>query len=123
MRKFLNLTTALLVASAFAGASVASAAPPKAAPAKTAKAASATASGTIESYDGTGKTLTVKGAKASWTFNVADAKVWLGAKSVGTEDLVTSSGSKVTVKYHDHDGQKVASTVHIAAAKPAAHTK
>ena len=56
-----------------------------------------TVSGTLESYDASAKTLTVKGSKATWTFNVADARVWDGSKSVGLEDIVSRTGAKVMI--------------------------
>ena len=89
-------------------------APAKAAT-KHAAAAAHSASGTIESYDAAAHTLTVKGAKASWTFSTADAKAWMGSKSVPVDDLSTHSGAKVSVKYTEKDGQKAASTVRVSA--------
>ena len=120
MRKF--TVPSLLIAAAFACANVAAAADakPAAKPAAAAKAApmkSHTASGTIDSFDAAANTLTVKGSKSTWTFSVSDAKVWSGTKSVGVEDLSSHSGAHVTVKYAEQGGQKVASSVHIAAAK------
>jgi phage baseplate assembly protein gpV len=81
-----------------------------------AKAATHVASGTIESYDATAKTLTVKGARDTWTFAVGDAKVWMGSKSMDAGDLSSHNGSRVTVKYTEKDGQKSASSVRVAAA-------
>ena len=74
-----------------------------------------TVSGTLESYDASAKTLTVKGSKATWTFNVADARVWDGSKSVGLEDIVSRTGAKVTVKYIESEGLKSATSVRLAA--------
>ncbi len=79
------------------------------------KAASHKASGTIESYDSGAKTLTVKGTHGTWTFAVGDAKVWLGSKSMDAADLANHNGARVTVKYSEKDGQKVASSVRVAA--------
>jgi hypothetical protein len=126
MRKY--TVPSLLLAAAFLCANVAGAADakPAAKPAKysvagkPAAAKSHTASGTIDSFDAAANTLTVKGAKSTWTFSVSDAKVWSGTKSVGVEDLSSHSGAHVTVKYADQGGQKVASSVRIAAA--AKHT-
>jgi phage baseplate assembly protein gpV len=81
-----------------------------------AKAAAHVASGTIESYDASAKTLTVKGARDTWTFSVGDAKVWMGSKSMDAGDLSSHNGSRVTVKYTETAGQKTASSVRVAAA-------
>ena len=87
--------------------------------AKATKPVTHTVSGTLESFDPTAKTLTVKGAKSSWTFGTADARAWEGSKSIGVDELSSHSGAKVTVKYEDHDGQKSASSVRLAAAHAA----
>jgi phage baseplate assembly protein gpV len=86
---------------------------------KSGKAAMHAVSGTLESYDAAGKTLTVKSTSASWTFDTAAARVWEGSKSVGVEELSSHTGAKVTVKYTEHDGQKEASSIRLAPA----HTK
>jgi len=86
---------------------------PKAAKAST--PASHTVSGTIESFDATAKTLTVKGAKSTWTFNASSAQAWEGSKSIGVDELSSHTGAKVTVKYTDSDGQKSATSVRLAA--------
>jgi phage baseplate assembly protein gpV len=82
-------------------------------------------SGTLESYDAAGKTLTVKGSNSTWTFDAAGARVWEGSKSVGLEELSSHTGAKVTVKYTEHGGQKAASSVRLASAhvKSAAKSK
>jgi len=72
-------------------------------------------SGILESYDASAKTLTVKGSKATWTFNVADARVWDGSRSVGLEDIAARTGAKVTVKYVESEGVKSATSVRLAA--------
>jgi len=87
--------------------------------AKASKHVTHTVSGTLESFDPTAKTLTVKGAKSTWTFSTADARVWEGSKSIGVDDLSSHTGAKVTVKYEDHDGQKSASSVRLSAAHAA----
>ena len=89
---------------------------------KTAKAsapATHTVSGTLESFDASAKTLTVKGAKSTWTFSTADARAWEGSKSIGVDELSSHTGAKVTVKYTDHDGEKSASSVRLTAAHAA----
>ncbi len=88
---------------------------PAATPKPPKPAKSHTASGTLESYDASAKTLTVKGSKATWTFAVGDARVWDGSKSVGLEDIASRTGAKVTVKYIETAGQKAATSVRLAA--------
>jgi maltose-binding protein MalE len=83
--------------------------------AKASKPVSHTVSGTLESFDPSAKTMTVKGAKSTWTFSTSDARAWEGSKSIGVDELSSHSGAKVTVKYEDHDGQKSASSVRLAA--------
>jgi phage baseplate assembly protein gpV len=95
----------------------ASSAAPKAA--KPAAPATHSVSGTIESFDASAKTLTVKGAKSTWTFNASSAQAWEGSKSIGVDELSSHTGAKVTVKYTDHDGEKSASSVRLAAAHAA----
>jgi hypothetical protein len=75
------------------------------------------ASGTVEAFDAAARTLTVKGTKATWTFNVADARVWDGSRSVGLEDIAGRTGAKVTVKYTENEGVKSATTVRLAATR------
>ena len=87
--------------------------------AKASTAATHTVSGTLESFDATARTLTVKGSKSTWTFNASSAQAWEGSKSIGVDELSSHTGAKVTVKYTDHDGQKSASSVRLAAAHAA----
>jgi hypothetical protein len=131
MRKIIAVVNVSLLALAV-GVVAAAAAPPAkstSSPAKssssapkTAKAstpATHTVSGTLESFDATAKTLTVKGAKSTWTFNASSAQAWEGSKSIGVDELSSHTGAKVTVKYTDHDGEKSASSVRLAAAHAA----
>ena len=75
------------------------------------------ASGSIESYDAAGRTLTLKTATGSQAFSLsADAKVWAGARSVGADELSKDLGSKATVRYTESAGQKTATSVRVAAA-------
>jgi maltose-binding protein MalE len=94
---------------------------PKAAKAST--PATHTVSGTVESFDATAKTLTVKGSKSTWTFSTSAAQAWEGSKSIGVDELSSHTGAKVTVKYTDHDGQKSASSVRLAAVHTAKASK
>ena len=106
--------------SASSPAKSSSSAAPKAAKAST--PATHTVSGTLEAFDPTAKTLTVKGAKSTWTFSTSAAQAWEGSKSIGVDELSSHTGAKVTVKYSDHDGQKSASSVRLAAAHTAKAT-
>jgi phage baseplate assembly protein gpV len=118
MRKIIALVNVSLLALAV-GVSAAAAAAPKAAKASTAAThapATHTVSGTLESFDPGAKTLTVKGAKSTWTFSAADARAWEGSKSIGVDELSSHTGAKVTVKYTEHDGQRSASSVRLTAA-------
>ena len=117
MRKIIALVNVSLLALAVGVAAAAAATAPKAAKAMT--PATHTVSGTLESFDPSAKTLTVKGAKSTWTFSAADARAWEGSKSIGVDELSSHSGAKVTVKYTDHDGQKSASSVRLTAAHAA----
>jgi phage baseplate assembly protein gpV len=111
-----NRLTAGLIATAAAALILVPAASQAAAHKHAAKAATRVASGTVESYDSSAKTLTVKGARDTWTFSVGDAKVWMGSKSMDAGDLSSHSGARVTVRYTEKDGQKTASSVRVAAA-------
>ena len=62
--------------------------------AKATKPVAHTVSGTLESFDPTGKTLTVKGAKSTWTFSAADARAWEGSKSIGLDELSSHTGAR-----------------------------
>jgi len=88
-------------------------------PAAMAKPATHSVSGTVESYDASGKSLTVKGTKSTWTFSAADARVWEGSKSIALDELSAQTGSKVSVKYTDEGGEKRASTIRVTPAHPA----
>ena len=112
MRKMIAAVNVSLLALAVA-AGTANAAK---APAKATAPATHTVSGTVESFDASAKTLTVKGAKTSWTFSTTSAQAWEGSKSIGVDELSSHTGAKVTVKYTDHDGQMSASSVRITPA-------
>jgi len=131
MRKIVALMNVSILALAV-GVVTAAAAPPAKSPSAPAKSSSSapkaakasapathTVSGTLESFDPTAKTLTVKGAKSTWTFSASSAQAWEGSKSIGVDELSSHTGSKVTVKYTDNDGQKSASSIRLAAAHSA----
>jgi phage baseplate assembly protein gpV len=103
-------------ASAEKSAAKTAATPKSAAPAKP---ATHSVSGTVESYDASGKSLTVKGTKSTWTFSAAGAQVWEGSKSISLDDLSSQSGSKVSVKYTDEGGEKRASSIRVTPAHAA----
>ena len=122
MRKIIAIVNVPLLALAVGVVSAAAAPAPKSASTAAPKAAKASApathtvSGTIESFDASAKTLTVKGAKSTWTFSASEAQAWEGSKSIAVDELSSHTGAKVTVKYSDHDGQKSASSIRLAAA-------
>lgn len=87
----------------------------------TAKKPGHSLTGTIESFDASAKTLTVKTTKASTVFKLGDSvKVWSGSKSVAADQLGSSVGSKVTVKYTGSGDSKTATSVHVTQATKAA---
>ena len=75
--------------------------------------------GTIESVTGTGANLTVvvKGAKST----DKPVTLMLNDSTTKTGDLV--KGAKVTANYHVDNGQNIATSIAVAAAKPAASAK
>ena len=127
MRKIIAAVNVSLLALAVGVVTAAAAAPAKstsspkssssAAPkaAKASAPATHTVSGTIESFDATAKTVTVKGAKSTWTFSASSAQAWEGSKSIGVDELSAHTGAKVTVKYTEHDGERSASSIRLSA--------
>jgi hypothetical protein len=84
---------------------------------------SASAAGTIQAFDSSGHTLSLKTSKGTSTFKVADGtQVWIGSKSGGTDDLGKYTGDRATVKYTASGGEMVASTVRVTPPS-ATHTK
>ena len=84
---------------------------------------SASAAGTIESFDASGHTLSLKTSKGTSTFKIADGtQVWIGSKTGATDDLSKHAGERATVKYTASGADKVASTVRVTVPS-AAHTK
>lgn len=112
MRKMIAVVNVALLALAVATGTAAAATKTHAA--KAPAPATHSVSGTIESFDAGAKTLTVKGAKSTWTFTTTSAQAWEGSKSIGVDELSSHTGAKVTVKYTDEGGQKSASSVRIA---------
>ena len=89
---------------------------------KTAAAKTMTVSGTLEKVDG--QDLTVKTAKGSEEVMFGnDVKVRRAGKTLTTGDLNSATGSRVTVRYKEDNGHKMAESVTLAAAKAAAAPK
>ena len=90
--------------------------PAFAAQAKAAKAAKTmTLSGTLQKVDG--QTLTVQTAKGAETVMLGpSAQIRRAGKTVTASDLGGESGSRVTIRYMESNGQKMAQSVTLAAA-------
>jgi hypothetical protein len=89
--------------------------PAFAAQAKEAKAKTMTISGTLQKVDG--QTLTVQTPKGSETVMLgATAQIRRAGKTLPTSDLASESGSRVTIRYMESNGQKMAQSVTLAAA-------
>ena len=92
--------------------------PAFAAQAKTAKAKTTTISGTLQKVDG--QTLTVQTPKGSETVMLgANAQILRAGKTLSVSDLGGESGSRVTIRYMENNGQKMAQSVTLAAAPKA----
>jgi len=91
--------------------------------AKTAKAAKTmTVSGTLQKVEG--QDLTIQTAKGSEEVMFgSDVKIRRAGKTLTTSDLSAASGSRVTVRYKNDNGHKMAESVTLAAAKAAAAPK
>jgi hypothetical protein len=93
--------------------------PAFAAPAKAAKAKTTTISGTLQKVDG--QTLTVQTPKGSETVMLApNAQIRRAGKTLPASDLGGESGSRVTIRYMEDNGHKMAQSVTLAAAPKAA---
>lgn len=89
-----------------------------AAQAKAGKAKTTTISGTLQKVDG--QTLTIQTAKGTDTVMLGPtAQIRRAGKTVNTSDLSSATGSRVTVRYMDNNGQKMAQSVTLAAAPKA----
>jgi uncharacterized protein YggE len=93
--------------------------PAFAAQAKAAKAKTLTISGTLQKVDG--QALTVQTPKGPETVMLAaNAQIRRAGKALQASDLGSESGSRVTIRYMENNGQKMAESVTLAAApKPA----
>jgi hypothetical protein len=110
--------TAVAAVAAFALSMPAFAAQTKTA-AKTAKAAKTlTVSGTLQKVEGQDLTIqTAKGSEEVMFGN--DVKIRRAGKTLTTSDLNGATGSRITVRYKEDNGHKMAESVTLAAAKPA----
>ena len=106
---------------AFAGQATTTKPAAKAALAKPAKATAITATGTVSKFDAASNTLTVTTSKGDVAFVVdSTASVTANGKKVMTSDLPSHVGNKVTVRYTESGGQKMAQSVRVTnAAKTA----
>ena len=88
-----------------------------------AKAAKAlTLSGTLQKV--AGQDLTIQTAKGSEEVMFgSDVKIRRAGKTLSTSDLSAASGSRVTVRYKNDNGHKMAESVTLAPAKAAAAPK
>jgi hypothetical protein len=88
-------------------------------PAKTAKVTGITATGTVSKFDTATNMLTVTTAKGDATFRVdPSATVTANGKKVMTSDLPSHVGHKVTVRYTESGGQKMAQSIRLSMAAP-----
>ena len=86
---------------------------------KTAKAKTMTVSGTLQKVEGQDLTIqTAKGNEEVMFGN--DVKIRRGGKTLATTDLSAATGSRITVRYKEDNGHKMAESVTLAAAKSAA---
>lgn len=118
VRTFRSAALAVSIIALSAGAAFAAQAKP-AKLAKPAKATAITARGTVSKFDAASNTLTVTTAKGDVTFVVdSTASVTANGKKVMTSDLPSHIGNKVTVRYTEAGGQKMAQSVRVTAAAP-----
>jgi hypothetical protein len=90
--------------------------PAFAAQAKAAKGKTMTISGTLQKVDG--QTLTVQTPKGSETVMLgANAQIRRAGKPLAVSDLASESGSRITIRYMENNGQKMAQSVTLAARK------
>jgi phage baseplate assembly protein gpV len=79
-----------------------------------------TATGTLTSYDPATRMLTVRSAAGSKEFKVsADARLWLGRRTVPVSQLSSRVGAEVTVAWAEVDGVRTTHTVRVSESRPA----
>jgi hypothetical protein len=116
MRTFRLTAVAAAVALALSMPAFAAQAKPAAKPAKAAK--TMTVSGTLQKVEG--QDLTIQTTKGTEDVMLApDAKIRRAGKTLTTSDLSGASGSRVTVRYKEDNGHKMAESVTLAPAKAA----
>ena len=116
------MAVAVVAVLALAVPSFAAQAKPAAKAPKTAAAKTMTVSGTLQKVEGQDLMIqTVKGSEDVMFGN--DVKIRRAGKTLTTSDLNSATGSRVTVRYKEDDGHKMASSVTLAAAKAAAAPK
>ena len=125
---FRSLATAALVAVLSGAAFAGQAKPAKAATAKPAKAPKVTVittTGTLSKFDAASSMLTVTTPKGDVAFKLdSSASVMANGQKVAAADLPSHAGHKVTVRYTESGGQKMAQSVRVSSAAPkAASTK
>ena len=90
--------------------------------AKAAAAKTMTVSGTLQKVEG--QDLTIQTAKGTEEVMFgSDVKIRRAGKTLATSDLNAASGSRITVRYKNDNGHKMAESVTLAAAKAAAAPK
>jgi hypothetical protein len=116
MRRFRLIAVAAAAALALSMPAFAAQAKPAAKPAKAAK--TMTVSGTLQKVEG--QDLTIQTTKGTEDVMLApDAKIRRAGKTLTTSDLTGASGSRVTVRYKEDNGHKMAESVTLAPAKAA----
>jgi hypothetical protein len=116
------MAVAVVAVLALAVPSFAAQAKPAAKATKTAAAKTMTVSGTLQKVEGQDLTIqTAKGSEEVMFGN--DVKIRRAGKTLTTSDLNSATGSRVTVRYKEDNGHKMASSVTLAAAKAAAAPK
>jgi hypothetical protein len=119
---FRSLATAAAVVALSGAAFAGQAKPAKAATSKPVKAPKVTAittTGTVSKFDAASSTLTVTTPKGDVAFMVdSSASVTANGKKVAAADLPSHVGHKVTVRYTESGGQKMAQSVRVSMAAP-----
>ena len=81
-------------------------------PTHSSKSAAMTVTGTIEKFDSSAKTLTLKTVKGEETFTLGDkTSIHHGSKAATAADLSTWSGQPAKVRYSDVNGTKTLTSV------------
>jgi hypothetical protein len=115
-RTFRLTAVAAVAAFALSMPAYAAQAKPAAKPAKAAK--TMTVSGTLQKVEG--QDLTIQTAKGSEDVMFGnDVKIRRAGKTLTTSDLNSATGSRITVRYKEDNGHKMAESVTLAAAKAA----